>query len=41
MVGNGATDWDFDSNPSFPQTVKNYNMIPQELWDTYSEHDCH
>jgi len=32
MVGNGATDWDFDSNPSFPDTVRNFNMIPKTLW---------
>jgi hypothetical protein len=32
MVGNGATDWDFDSNPSFPDTVRNFNMIPKDLW---------
>ena len=32
MVGNGATDWDFDSNPSLPDTVRNFNMIPKDLW---------
>jgi serine carboxypeptidase-like clade 1 len=28
MVGNGATDWDFDVSPSFPTTVFNFNLIP-------------
>lgn len=41
MVGNGATDWDFDSNPSFPDTVYNFNLIPKRVLDMYNENDCH
>lgn len=31
MVGNGATDWDFDVSPSFPETVYNFNIMPSQL----------
>lgn len=41
MVGNGATDWDFDSNPSFPDTVYNFNLIPKRTIDKYHNNDCH
>jgi hypothetical protein len=29
MVGNGATNWDFDVSPSFTETVYNFNLIPK------------
>jgi len=29
MVGNGATNWDFDVSPSFPKTIYNFNLIPK------------
>ena len=35
MVGNGATDWDFDVSPSFPSIVYNFNLIPKKLYDEY------
>jgi len=31
MVGNGATDWDYDVHPSFAATVANFNIVPQTL----------
>ena len=31
IVGNGATDWNYDSNPSFPEVAYNYNLIPGSL----------
>jgi hypothetical protein len=40
MVGNGATDWDFDSMPSFPETVWQFNMISPTLFNSYRENNC-
>ena len=31
MVGNGATNWDYDVHPSFAATVANFNIIPQKM----------
>jgi carboxypeptidase C (cathepsin A) len=28
LVGNGATDWDIDINPAYPEVVFNFNLIP-------------
>jgi hypothetical protein len=41
MVGNGATKWDYDVSPSFPQTVYNFNIIKKDLYDTFMNNDCH
>lgn len=41
MVGNGATDWDFDSTPTFPQTVAGFSIIPQRLNDAWLDNGCH
>jgi carboxypeptidase C (cathepsin A) len=41
MVGNGATNWDFDVFPSFPDTVFNFNMIPEEWLTTWKENKCY
>ena len=40
MVGNGATDWDYDVSPSFPEVVYNFQMVPKSLWDTYESNHC-
>lgn len=40
MVGNGATDFNVDVSPSFPQTVYNFNLIPRDLYDTYMDNGC-
>lgn len=40
MVGNGATDWDFDVSPSFPETVYNFNLISKSQLDTYQSNNC-
>jgi hypothetical protein len=40
MVGNGATDWDFDVSPSFPETVFNFNLISQKTLDAYNDNYC-
>lgn len=41
MVGNGATDWDLDISPAFPEVVFNFNLIPKDLLDTFQTNDCH
>lgn len=41
MVGNGATDWDFDAWPSYPQTIYNFNLIPKRMLDSFNDNDCH
>lgn len=40
MVGNGCTDWNVDTNPALPQTLFNFNIIPQRLLDEMEENDC-
>ena len=40
MVGNGATDWDFDVHPSFAATVANFNIVPQKLWQEWDSEGC-
>jgi len=40
MVGNGATNWDVDVSPSFPETVFQFNMIPKHLLDSMTENGC-
>jgi len=40
LVGNGATDWDFDVSPSFPETAYNFNVIPKRMLDKYQEGYC-
>lgn len=41
IVGNGATNWDLDISPAFPEVVKNFNIIPESLLKTFEENDCH
>jgi Serine carboxypeptidase len=40
MVGNGATNWEVDISPSFPDVMYNFNLIPKSLLDTYKNNDC-
>ena len=40
LVGNGATDWDFDVGPSYPQTLYNFNMISKKTYDKYENDEC-
>lgn len=40
MVGNGATDWDFDVHPSFAATVTNFNITPQKLLKEWNDEGC-
>jgi hypothetical protein len=41
MVGNGATNWNFDVEPSFPQTVRWFNIIPPSLLNDFETNECH
>ena len=41
MVGNGATNWNFDVEPSFPQTLRWFNVITPKLLAQYEAADCH
>lgn len=40
MVGNGATNWDFDVSPSFPETLYNFNIIPSQLLKQFNDLNC-
>jgi len=40
MVGNGATNWDLDVFPTFPETLYNFNIIPKTLLDQYNSLNC-
>lgn len=40
MVGNGATNWDFDVSPSFPSIAYNFNLIPKSLYTNYTTSGC-
>lgn len=40
MVGNGATNWSYDVWPTFPQTLKNFQIIPQDLLDAWEKEGC-
>ena len=40
IVGNGATDWDIDISPSFPDVVYNFNIIPPRLIKNYTDSQC-
>ena len=40
MVGNGATNWSYDTWPSFAQTLAGFNIIEQGLLDEWEKHEC-
>lgn len=39
-MGNGATDWDYDVSPVFPEVVYNFNLIPPRLIKNYTSNGC-
>lgn len=41
IVGNGATNWDIDVSPAYPEVLYNFNIIPQTLLETFQQNDCH
>lgn len=40
IVGNGATDWDFDVSPSFPDILFNFNIMPRSVLNNYTTNNC-
>merc|ERR1719464_564087 len=40
MVGNGATNWDYDVHPSFAATVANFNILPQKMLKEWNDNEC-
>mmetsp|Transcript_6525 Transcript_6525/g.10489 ORF Transcript_6525/g.10489 Transcript_6525/m.10489 type:complete len:363 (+) Transcript_6525:42-1130(+) len=40
LVGNGATHWDYDVSPSYPQTLYGFNMISKQLFDEFNDQGC-
>lgn len=40
LVGNGATNWDFDVSPSFPTTAYQFSLIPTSLYTNYTKSGC-
>lgn len=40
MVGNGATNWDYDVSPSFPDTVYGFNLITKKDYDFLKDNGC-
>jgi len=40
LVGNGATNWDFDVSPSFPTIARDFNLIPTSLYHNYTHSNC-
>ena len=40
MVGNGATNWEYDVSPSFPGTLYGFNLIPTPLMKKYTDLGC-
>jgi hypothetical protein len=40
MVGNGATDWLYDNNPTIPQTLEGMGLIPKKMLQDYVDSGC-
>lgn len=40
IVGNGATDWTYDVQPSFVELVKYFNLIPDSIYRNWTDHQC-
>lgn len=40
MVGNGVTNWKFDTNPTLPQTLGGFDMIPNKWLDAFEQGIC-
>jgi carboxypeptidase C (cathepsin A) len=41
MVGNGATKWEYDVEPSFPDTAVNFNVIDPVTYNNFVSNNCH
>jgi hypothetical protein len=40
MVGNGVTNWDYDTSPAVTNTTYGFNMIPKKLYDEMENNGC-
>ena len=40
IVGNGATDWEIDVSPLFPEVVHKFNLIPSGLLNNFTDNNC-
>mmetsp|Transcript_556 Transcript_556/g.1068 ORF Transcript_556/g.1068 Transcript_556/m.1068 type:complete len:311 (-) Transcript_556:269-1201(-) len=40
LVGNGATKWDYDVSPSFPDTLYGFNLIPSSQIQYFRDNNC-
>lgn len=40
LVGNGVTNWAYDTNPSLPQTLGGFDMITNDILDLYDQYAC-
>ena len=40
MVGNGVTNWKFDTEPSLPRTLAGFDMIPNEWLKAFEAKNC-
>jgi carboxypeptidase C (cathepsin A) len=40
LVGNGATDWNYDNMPSIPQTAEAMGLIPSSLLEQWNKNGC-
>jgi len=41
IVANGATNWDLDISPAFPEVVYNFHLIPRDMLDKFQTLGCH
>ena len=40
MVGNGVTNWDYDTNPAFFEMSYWHSLISNDLYDAIKEAEC-
>lgn len=40
IVANGATNWDLDISPAFPDVVYNFHLIPEIKLKTFNANNC-
>ena len=40
IVGNGATDWNYDADISYAEVFVNFNVIPLDLYQQYQQNKC-
>ena len=40
MVGNGITDYMYDTWPSYPSSVYGFQYVPRKLYDKLVENNC-